>query len=165
MAPEYALRGYLTDKADVYSFGVVLLEIVNVHAVSLFVTSLHGRGLQAYVLQEQGNLLELVDPVLGSESSKEEALRILNLALACTNPSPTRRPTMSNVVSMLDGRTAMDFPAVEQSASGSLDLLRLRVPENISSDRQSSMEILMAENISKEESSLLSSASTPRVST
>lgn len=29
MAPEYAMRGYLTDKADVYSFGVVLLEIVN----------------------------------------------------------------------------------------------------------------------------------------
>jgi serine/threonine protein kinase len=28
MAPEYALRGYLTYKADVYSFGVVALEIV-----------------------------------------------------------------------------------------------------------------------------------------
>ena len=27
MAPEYATRGYLTDKADVYSFGVVALEI------------------------------------------------------------------------------------------------------------------------------------------
>ena len=29
MAPEYAMRGYLTDKADVYSFGVVGLEIVS----------------------------------------------------------------------------------------------------------------------------------------
>ncbi len=29
MAPEYAMRGYLTDKADVYSFGVVVLEIVS----------------------------------------------------------------------------------------------------------------------------------------
>lgn len=28
MAPEYAMRGYLTDKADVYSFGVVMLEII-----------------------------------------------------------------------------------------------------------------------------------------
>jgi serine/threonine protein kinase len=28
MAPEYALWGYLTNKADVYSFGVVALEIV-----------------------------------------------------------------------------------------------------------------------------------------
>lgn len=29
MAPEYAMRGYLTSKADVYSFGVVALEIVS----------------------------------------------------------------------------------------------------------------------------------------
>lgn len=29
MAPEYATRGYLTDKADVYSFGIVILEIVS----------------------------------------------------------------------------------------------------------------------------------------
>ena len=28
MAPEYAMWGYLTDKADVYSFGIVALEIV-----------------------------------------------------------------------------------------------------------------------------------------
>jgi len=29
IAPEYAMRGYLTDKADVYSFGIVALEIVS----------------------------------------------------------------------------------------------------------------------------------------
>ena len=29
MAPEYALWGYLTNKADIYSFGVVALEIVS----------------------------------------------------------------------------------------------------------------------------------------
>lgn len=29
MAPEYATRGYLTEKADVYSFGIVALEIVS----------------------------------------------------------------------------------------------------------------------------------------
>jgi len=29
MAPEYAMHGYLTDKADVYSFGVVALEITS----------------------------------------------------------------------------------------------------------------------------------------
>ena len=29
MAPEYAMHGYLTEKADVYSFGIVALEIVS----------------------------------------------------------------------------------------------------------------------------------------
>lgn len=29
MAPEYATRGQLTDKADAFSFGVLMLEIVS----------------------------------------------------------------------------------------------------------------------------------------
>lgn len=29
MAPEYAMRGHLTDKADVYSYGIVVLEIIS----------------------------------------------------------------------------------------------------------------------------------------
>ncbi|KMT13255.1 hypothetical protein BVRB_4g085170 [Beta vulgaris subsp. vulgaris] len=58
----------------------------------------------AYVLLEQGNLLELVDPTLGSSYSEDEALRLLNIALMCTNPSPTLRPKMSSVVSMIEGQ-------------------------------------------------------------
>ncbi|TKY57249.1 LRR receptor serine/threonine-protein kinase [Spatholobus suberectus] len=107
MAPEYAMRGYLTDKADVYSFGVVALETVsgksntNYRPSEDFVYLLDW----AYVLQERGSLLELVDPDLGSEYSTEEAMVVLNVALLCTNASPTLRPTMSQVVSMLEGWT------------------------------------------------------------
>ncbi|KAJ0052337.1 hypothetical protein Pint_02621 [Pistacia integerrima] len=61
--------------------------------------------IKAFVLQERGNLLELVDPNLGSEYSSEEAMAMLNVALLCTNASPTLRPMMSQVVSMLEGRT------------------------------------------------------------
>ncbi|XP_031404181.1 probable LRR receptor-like serine/threonine-protein kinase At1g53440 isoform X2 [Punica granatum] len=117
MAPEYAMRGYLTDKADVYSFGVVALEIVsgksntNYRPKEEFVYLLDW----AYVLQEQGNLLELVDPSLGSNYSEEEAMRMLNLALLCTNPSPTLRPPMSSVVSMLEGKIAIQAPLVKRN--------------------------------------------------
>ncbi|XP_022739516.1 probable LRR receptor-like serine/threonine-protein kinase At1g07650 isoform X2 [Durio zibethinus] len=109
MAPEYAMRGYLTNKADVYSFGVVALEIVsgksntNYRPNEDFVYLLDW----AYVLRERGSLLELVDPDLGSEYSSEEAMVMLNVALLCTNASPTLRPTMSQVVGMLEGRTAV----------------------------------------------------------
>ena len=58
-------------------------------------------------MRERGSLLELVDPDLGSEYSSEEAMIMLNVALLCTNASPTLRPTMSQVVSMLEGRTAV----------------------------------------------------------
>ncbi|KAK7300123.1 hypothetical protein RJT34_10958 [Clitoria ternatea] len=107
MAPEYAMRGYLTDKADVYSFGVVALETVsgksntNYRPNEDFVYLLDW----AYVLQERRSLLELVDPELGAEYSTEEAMVVLNVALLCTNASPTLRPTMSQVVSMLEGWT------------------------------------------------------------
>ncbi|XVF79025.1 hypothetical protein PTKIN_Ptkin14bG0186300 [Pterospermum kingtungense] len=119
MAPEYAMRGYLTDKADVYSFGVVLLEIVsgksntNYRPKEEFVYLLDW----AYVQQEQGNLLELVDPSLGSKYSKEEALRMLNLALLCTNPSPTLRPAMSAVVSMMEGKIPVQALVVKRKDS------------------------------------------------
>lgn len=47
----------------------------------------------------------MVDPALGSEYSSEEAVLMLNVALLCTNASPTLRPSMSQVVSILEGRT------------------------------------------------------------
>nr|CAD1834069.1 unnamed protein product [Ananas comosus var. bracteatus] len=104
MAPEYAMRGYLTDKADVYSFGVVALEIVSGKSNTNYRPEEFVYLLDwACVLQERGTLLELVDPNLGSEYSKEEALLMLNVALLCANASPTLRPSMSKVVSLLDG--------------------------------------------------------------
>ncbi|KAI5661981.1 hypothetical protein M9H77_21304 [Catharanthus roseus] len=107
MAPEYAMRGYLTAKADVYSFGVVALEIVSGKSNTNYRPKEECVYLLdwAYVLQERGSLLELVDPDLGSEYPTEEATVMLNVALLCTNAAPTLRPTMSQVVSMLEGRT------------------------------------------------------------
>ena len=67
--------------------------------------------LQAFVLQQKGNLMELVDPKLGTEFKKDEAIRMIKVALLCTNPSPALRPTMSAVVSMLKGQTVIqEYP-------------------------------------------------------
>ncbi|XP_058103388.1 uncharacterized protein LOC131246945 [Magnolia sinica] len=136
MAPEYAMRGYLTDKADVYSFGVVLLEIVsgrsntNCMPKEDFVHLLDW----AYVLQEQGILLELVDPSLGLDYSEEEALRMLNLALLCTNPSPSLRPAMSAAVRMLEGKIEVRAPLVKRSSRS--ENLRFKAFEKLSQDNQ-----------------------------
>ncbi|XP_031257150.1 probable LRR receptor-like serine/threonine-protein kinase At1g53430 [Pistacia vera] len=136
MAPEYAMRGYLTDKADVYSFGVVALEIVsgksntNYRPKEEFVYLLDW----ALVLQEQGNLLELVDPTLGTKFSKKEAMTMLNIALLCTNSSPTLRPPMSSVVSMLEGKSAVQAPIIKRKTD-SQDA-RFKAFEILSQDSQ-----------------------------
>ncbi|RXH97471.1 hypothetical protein DVH24_007817 [Malus domestica] len=59
----------------------------------------------ALVLQQKGNLIELVDPSLGSHFEVEEAITMVKVALLCINPASALRPTMSAVVSMLEGRT------------------------------------------------------------
>ncbi|XP_049384356.1 probable LRR receptor-like serine/threonine-protein kinase At1g07650 [Solanum stenotomum] len=110
MAPEYALWGYLTYKADVYSFGVVALEIVagknnmKYRPNEKFVCLLDW----ALVLKREGKLMELVDETLSSDFKKDEALRMINVALLCTNTSPALRPTMSAVVSILEDH--LDLP-------------------------------------------------------
>ncbi|GMY04826.1 probable leucine-rich repeat receptor-like serine/threonine-protein kinase At3g14840 [Fagus crenata] len=120
IAPEYALWGYLTDKADVYSFGVVALEIVagknnmKFRPNENFVCLLDW----AIVLQQKGNLMELVDPELGSEFSEEEALRMIKVALLCANASPALRPTMTAAVSMLEGLKVVHELTMDSSIYG-----------------------------------------------
>ncbi|RZC54366.1 hypothetical protein C5167_013236 [Papaver somniferum] len=120
MAPEYAMRGYLTYKADVFSFGIVALEIVSGKSITKYKPKDEFIHLLdwAYVLKEQGNLLDLVDPVLESNYSTEEVLRMLNAALLCTNPSPSLRPLMSAVVGMLEGRIPVPEPLASRRGLG-----------------------------------------------
>ncbi|XP_078172132.1 leucine-rich repeat transmembrane protein kinase isoform X2 [Carex rostrata] len=134
MAPEYAMRGYLTNKADVYSFGVVALEIVsgksntNYRPKDEFVYLLDW----ACVLQERGTLLELVDPSLGQEYSKEEALLMLNVALLCTNASPTLRPNISQVISLLEGQAPLQplLSKLSTSSTSANSMDPMRVTRN-----------------------------------
>ncbi|CAA7024958.1 unnamed protein product [Microthlaspi erraticum] len=110
MAPEYAMRGHLTDKADVYSFGVVALEIV--HGRSN--TSARSKGETFYlldwvhVLREQNKLSEVVDSRLGTDYNREEAMTMIQIGMLCTSQVPTDRPSMSTVVSMLEGSSTVD---------------------------------------------------------
>ncbi|GLT80155.1 hypothetical protein SLA2020_516090 [Shorea laevis] len=120
MAPEYALWGYLTYKADVYSFGVVALEIVAGKSNTKYRPNENFVCLQdwALVLQQKGDLMDLVDPRLGAEFNKEEVTRMIRIALLCTNPSPALRPIMSSVVSMLEGKALVPELIMDPSIFG-----------------------------------------------
>ena len=62
--------------------------------------------------------MEIVDPKLQSEFNKEEAERMIKAALLCTNASPSLRPAMSEVVSMLEGQTSIQEMISDPSIYG-----------------------------------------------
>jgi len=105
LSPEYAMRGHLTEKADVFSFGVVALELVSGRRNTD--TSLQKNMVYllewTWHLYEEGRPLELMDPDIESTCSEEEVLRVIEVALLCTQAVPTTRPPMSRVVAMLTG--------------------------------------------------------------
>ncbi|XP_048441743.1 probable leucine-rich repeat receptor-like serine/threonine-protein kinase At3g14840 [Pyrus x bretschneideri] len=127
MAPEYAMRGYLTDKADVYSFGILVLEIVSGRNNTSYRTKAECFYLLdwATLLKAQGNLLDLVDPRLGSNFNKKEMMVTINVALLCSSVTSAVRPTMSSVVSMLEGRVAVqELVSDPNPSSNEIDAMR-----------------------------------------
>ncbi|XP_047325633.1 probable LRR receptor-like serine/threonine-protein kinase RFK1 isoform X2 [Impatiens glandulifera] len=132
MAPEYALWGHLSYKADVYSYGVVLLEIVHGKSNNSFMASdntfLCLIEWAIHVIQN-GNIVDLIDEKLGSEVNKEEVERVIKVAILCTNGSPSSRPTMSEVTSMLEGQ--MDIPDINQEQHSYTDDLRFSAIRDI----------------------------------
>ncbi|RXH98812.1 hypothetical protein DVH24_011137 [Malus domestica] len=104
LAPEYAMRGHLTEKADVFGFGVVALEILsgrpnsdnNLDPEKIYLLE------WAWTLHENDQIMGLVDSRL-TEFDETEATRVIRAALLCTQASPMTRPSMSRMVAMLSG--------------------------------------------------------------
>ncbi|VAH50829.1 unnamed protein product [Triticum turgidum subsp. durum] len=103
LAPEYAMRGHMTEKIDVFAFGVVVLETLagrpnysteDENKVYIFEW--------VWELYENNHPLDMVDQRL-EEFDSEEALRAIKVSLLCTQGSPHQRPSMSRVVAMLTG--------------------------------------------------------------
>lgn len=80
--------------------------------------------MQAYQLQRTGKLKELIDENLGTEVNDKEAEVVVKVGLLCTNASASLRPTMSEVVSMLEGQT--EVPDIIPEASTYTEDLRFK---------------------------------------
>ncbi|KAJ3693539.1 hypothetical protein LUZ60_009019 [Juncus effusus] len=104
VAPEYAMRGHLTEKTDVFAFGVLVLEIIagrtntdptlNPNKVYLLDW--------AWNLYEKKRPIKIIDRKLRS-FNEEQVLRLIGISLLCTQASLHVRPSMSRVVAMIIG--------------------------------------------------------------
>ncbi|KAK9017794.1 hypothetical protein V6N11_000796 [Hibiscus sabdariffa] len=104
-APEYAIRGELSEKADIYSFGVLVLEIVSCRKNTDLTLPSEMQYLPEYAwkLYERGRMLDLVDPRLRQHGSlvEKDVVRVINVAFFCLQIQPNFRPPMSEIVTML----------------------------------------------------------------
>ncbi|XAR58210.1 Non-specific serine/threonine protein kinase [Bertholletia excelsa] len=113
MAPEYLVRGQLTEKADVYSYGVLVLEIVCGRKNNAFVEDSCSLIQTVWKLYNSNRLVDSVDPRLKEDFPAEEALQVLQVGLLCIQASAALRPSMDEVVQLL-GQRDCEIPAPNQ---------------------------------------------------
>lgn len=104
-APEYTSRGVYSLKTDVFSFGVVVLVTISGRENNILEKQGDSVGTlvrDAWQLWNDGRLHELVHPVLGDGFELAEVMQYAQVALLCAQEEPADRPTMSDVVSLLN---------------------------------------------------------------
>lgn len=113
LAPEYFDTGRATAKGDVYSFGVVLLELLTGKKPSDEAFLEEGTKLVTWVKAVIQDKRE--EHVLDSSlecSPVSEINHVFNIALMCLEPEPSKRPTMADVLKMLE-QTKSDMQVVD----------------------------------------------------
>ncbi|CAK9172528.1 unnamed protein product [Ilex paraguariensis] len=102
IAPEYGHCKKATEQMDTYSFGVVLLELVTGRQAEETgsVDSLDVVKSVRRKINITNGALQVLDSKI-SNSSQQEMLEALEIALHCTSVMPEKRPSMSEVVRAL----------------------------------------------------------------
>ncbi|KAF8409253.1 hypothetical protein HHK36_005327 [Tetracentron sinense] len=108
MAPEVVRSGRASAQTDVFCFGILILEVICgrrpvEYGKPPLVDWLWG-------LMEQGGLVFALDERLKARGgfNSEELERVLHLGLLCAYPDPRARPTMRQVVKVLEGKVEAD---------------------------------------------------------
>lgn len=99
---EYAYTCKVDEKSDIYSFGVVLMELVTGKRPTEFGEN---KDIVQWIcdtmMRSEERAINLVDSTI-SEGLKEDAAKVLRIAMRCTIKIPTLRPSMRMVVQMLE---------------------------------------------------------------
>ncbi|KMT18089.1 hypothetical protein BVRB_2g032790 [Beta vulgaris subsp. vulgaris] len=108
MAPEYCYTTKVNEKIDIYSFGVVLLELVT--------------GKEPHIGDERSSLAEwawkhyserhsievVFDKEVAEPCFSEEMTSVFKVGLMCTSTIPSSRPSMKEVVRMLQQHSTIE---------------------------------------------------------
>ncbi|KAL5996121.1 hypothetical protein ACLOJK_026194 [Asimina triloba] len=117
LAPEWVSNRPITVKADVFSYGMLLLEMIggrrNVD-MSLEAEDFFYPGW-AYKELSNGTPKNALDKRLRGEADEEELARAIKAAFWCIQDEIWMRPSMGEVVKMLEGSSEVKTPPMPQA--------------------------------------------------
>ncbi|TVU23608.1 hypothetical protein EJB05_25983, partial [Eragrostis curvula] len=113
--PDYLRTSIVSMKNDVYNFGITLLQTVSCMRKT--------KPRQGYVLDDffhiwareawqAGRVIELFDPSLFDCSQLTEIKRCIDVGFLCIQLHKEDRPTMAEVLKMLNGRAELPTPKI-----------------------------------------------------
>ncbi|WOL13535.1 calmodulin-binding receptor-like cytoplasmic kinase 3 [Canna indica] len=97
--PEYLRTYQLTPKSDVFSFGILLIEIISGRR-PVDLKRNHDERITvrwAFKKQSEGNLTDILDPLLEEKVEEDIVTKMLDLAFECAAPTRSDRPGMKEV--------------------------------------------------------------------
>ncbi|KAL3509558.1 hypothetical protein ACH5RR_028959 [Cinchona calisaya] len=118
LAPEWISGVAITTKADVFSYGMMLFEFISGRrnsenpmdgVVKFFPT------WAARVIIDEGDILSLLDPKLNRIADEEEVSRLCKVACWCVQDDEHHRPSMGQVVQILEGVLDVNLPPIPRS--------------------------------------------------
>uniref|UniRef100_A0A8I7B2I9 non-specific serine/threonine protein kinase n=1 Tax=Hordeum vulgare subsp. vulgare TaxID=112509 RepID=A0A8I7B2I9_HORVV len=105
LAPELGHTGKATPSTDVFAFGAFLLEIICARR-PIEQNDRNSRiVLVDWVIEQwrNGSIIDVADTRIPDGFNPDKVSLVLKLALLCSHPLPTARPTMRQVMQYLDG--------------------------------------------------------------
>ncbi|XXG74170.1 hypothetical protein AAC387_Pa07g2958 [Persea americana] len=117
LAPEWISGQAITPKADVYSFGMVLFEVISGRRNSeesedekIFFYPTWAASRMA-----EGEVIGVLDSRLEGNAVVEELQRALRVACWCIQDDENHRPSMGQVVQMLEGVLDVSIPPIPRT--------------------------------------------------
>ncbi|GLJ32991.1 hypothetical protein SUGI_0664400 [Cryptomeria japonica] len=117
LAPEWLTGLPITVKVDVYSFGMTLLEIISGRRNSDLSVQESQRYFPTWAAAQilKGNTMGLVDERIADMADVEEVRRAAMVSILCIQKDENGRPSMAQVVRILEGKSDGDVEQYERS--------------------------------------------------
>ena len=133
------MAGKQTEQTDVYSFGAFLLEVA-CGRKPIFREGDEVGVLVDHVWRMWGDskILDTADPELAGMFDEGEMTKVLCLGLLCSHPSPAMRPSMRQVLLILNGDISM--PHVPSAKPRVREEIKRSLSEDLSKSTKSDSE-------------------------